>query len=277
MNVKTMKPLRWVVSLSSGASSAVAAERTINNHGAGNVDLVFADTLIEDDDNYRFLDQLADRWQKPIIHLNEGRTPYQLFEDRQIIPNDQFAPCTATLKIALLVKYVQQLQERYTVVMVIGYDIKDARPRKDKPMGRLGATIKNWTSLGAMVEFPLLHRPKELDSQATIKAWGIQPPMMYQQGYSHANCGGLCVKQGIGDWRRTLIHHPDRFMQVEQWEAKMRENPKFAPYAILTRGGKPYPLSELRSEIVVENDKQGRLFDMLDNMGRTCGVECGVE
>jgi 3'-phosphoadenosine 5'-phosphosulfate sulfotransferase (PAPS reductase)/FAD synthetase len=272
-----MKSLRWVVSLSSGASSAVAAERTIRNKGAENVDLVFADTLIEDGDNYRFLSELEARWQKQIIRLAEGRTPYQLFTDRRIIPNDQFAPCTATLKIELLVSHVRGVQAAgFQPIMVIGYDLKDARPRKDKPFGRLGSTIRNWTALGAWLEFPLLHKPVELDTLATLKSWGIQPPRMYAQGYSHANCGGLCVKQGIGEWRRTLTHYPERFKEAEAWETNMRKDSHFAGYAILTRRGKPYPLAQLRAEVDTANVRQGRLFDMEADMERVCGTECGV-
>jgi len=73
--LSALTPVRHVVSLSSGASSAVAAQRVIDRHGKHNTELVFTDTRWEDDDNYRFLRDLSDFWQMPIVTLRDGRTP----------------------------------------------------------------------------------------------------------------------------------------------------------------------------------------------------------
>lgn len=102
---------RYVVSLSSGASSAVAAERAIHRYGLDRVDLVFMDTRWEDDDNYRFLSDLEKRW-KPIIRLTEGRTPLEVASDEHIIPNQKIAPCTKRLKIEPFLAYVKGLQSQ---------------------------------------------------------------------------------------------------------------------------------------------------------------------
>lgn len=273
--------VRFVVSLSSGASSAVAADRAINRYGADNVELVFADTLIEDEDNYRFLVDLEKRWGKTITRLVEGRTPLQVSEDEHIIPNHRIAPCTRVLKIEPIVKHVKSLQDDgYTVVMIIGMNAKDAKPRADKPDGRLGAPRRNWGSMACHVIYPLLWSPVDFDSEVTVKAWGIQPPEMYTKGYKHANCGGACVKQGQGDWRRTLTHYPARFAEYEAWEAQMRLDPRFAEYAFLrdykdgdyTRK----TLAQLRAETEAADGRQLRLFDMSDDMATVCGDTCGV-
>ena len=63
-------------------------------------------------------------------------------------------------------------------------------------------------------------------------------------GYTHANCGGRCVKQGQGDWIRTLINFPDRYAEAEAWELYMQDKID-TEYTILKdrAGGEPKPLT----------------------------------
>ncbi len=272
-----------IVSLSSGASSAVAADRVLKRFGKANTELVFADTQIEDEDNYRFLDDLSKRWQMPITRIVEGRTPLQVGVDEHIIPNQKIHPCTHVLKVVPMQDYCKGIQrDGYRVVMHIGMNLKDAKPRADKPRGRLDAPRKKWGALGIWVEYPVLWPTPIWDTEAEVKAWGIRLPRMYQQGYSHANCGGMCVAQGQGDWRRTLTNYPERFTRAERWEGQMRDDARFADYGFLrdASGGEvsAKTLEHLRLEhrLAVKQRQQPRLFEMLDDMSSTCGVECGV-
>lgn len=265
----------YLVSLSSGVPSAITAQRVMDRYGKAAVQLVFADTTWEDDDNYRFLADLEHRWQMPIHVLTDGRNPLNVAEDEHVIPTQFLAPCTKRLKLETIKAHVLHLQsEGYDVVMCIGMDAKDRRK------GRLDAPVKNWGDIGVTVQYPLLWTPIEYDAQATLKTWGIAAPRMYQQGYSHANSGGRCVKQGKGDWRRTLTHYPERFREVEAWEKRMRQNPTNAAYTIVRdfRGGEQtgITLEALRLETEAADSRQLRLFEMLDDAGNVCGVECGV-
>lgn len=264
-----------VVSVSSGIPSAVAAWRVLQTSPREDVRLVFCDTLWEDDDNYRFLHDVA-RWlDREMVTLTDGRTPLQVAEDNSIIPNSMFAPCTRTLKLQMMRRYIADLQAAgHEVVLHLGMDIKDAKK------GRLERPIQNWGEMGVRVEYPLLWKPRVYDPHAVIKEAGIDPPRMYAMGYSHANCGGRCIKQGKGDWRRTLTHFPERFAEVEAWEATMRAQSKYAEHAILKvrddDESTPLPLSALRAETEAADAHQMRLFAMTDDMGAVCGVECGV-
>lgn len=100
---------------------------------------------------------------------------------------------------------------------------------------RCAATTKGYTAHGWEVDYPLLWKPYEHRPYTVVcrSDWGIEPPRMYALGYSHANCGGRCVKQGIGDWLRTLANFPERYAEAEAWEAAMRLNPANADYAIV--------------------------------------------
>lgn len=309
--------VRVVVSLSSGNASAVAGELALKAYGSDRVDLVFADTLIEDADNYRFLNAIEERWGKKITRLVDGRDPYQVAEDAQIIPNQSIAQCTIRLKLDLIQQYVEELQVDGTVVIVvIGFDHKDAMPRGQKPEGRLPSPRERWAERNVIVWYPLLEKrpfafyrplavppqsPIVFDAYQVVKSWGIEPPEMYRTGHSHANCSGVCVKQGQTDWRRTLIHNRALYLRVEEWERNMmiwqltkrlRQllialNTKqygrvadidFERHTIMMdrRGGERQSISleEFRIEHEKADEHQLRMFAMLDDMGSVCGVEC---
>ena len=273
--------LHVIVSLSGGNSSAVAAERALAKWGRDRVELVFCDTHWEDADLYRFLNDVARYLDMPITRLSDGRTPLEVGEDEHIIPNQFLAKCSDRLKIEVMQRHVRQYQAvGQQVVMVIGYDYKDARPRGNKPQGRLPGTRKAWAKQGVRVDYPLLDAPIEHDSELTVKSWGVRPQRMYALGYSHANCGGSCVKQGKADWRRTLTHFPERYAEAEAWELKMRLNPTNADYTFLRDERAGYggqiTLEALRLETQAADAHQLRLFAFSDDAGQVCGVECGV-
>ena len=90
--------MEHIVSLSGGTASAVAAERVIERHGAGNTTLWFADTLWEDETLYQFLADLEKRWDKRIVRHTDGRTPLEVADEKQLIPNSLAAPCSHELK-----------------------------------------------------------------------------------------------------------------------------------------------------------------------------------
>jgi hypothetical protein len=256
-----------VVSISTGLSSALVADRVIDRYGDdpdAKIRLVFMDTLIEDDDNYRFLSDCRRRWRRSVARLVEGRNPYQVFSDKKIIPNTLRAPCTAALKIEPFVRFVQRLPGPKTIH--IGYDFRETH--------RIPDTKAAYEAMGWAVDFPLLWKPYEFrDYSVVVREWGIEPPRMYAMGYSHANCGGTCVKQGMRDWIRTLIYFPERFAAAEAWEQAMRTGRR-ANYSILKdrRGGqvRPYTLRQLR-----EDYEAGHVDPTLFDADPSC-VVCGV-
>lgn len=219
--------MKQVASFSTGRSSAIMWKRLVDRYGKDDVIVVAMDTRIEDEDNYRFARDMERFMDMPIIWLREGRDPFRVGEDEHIIPNQRIAPCTRRLKIIPFVNYLSSLTEPF--VINIGFDFEEAH--------RCVATTKNYNSLGYQVDYPLLWTPvEERDYSDIIRdEWGIEPPRMYSMGYTHANCGGRCVKQGQGDWLRTLKNFPERYAETEKWEEMMRQNPTNAEYAFLRK------------------------------------------
>lgn len=148
--------MKHIVSFSTGLSSAICVERVLDRYGWDDVLIVFMDTLQEDSDNYRFMRDCQQRWPQ-IITLTEGRTPYQVSEDKQIIPNQKIAPCTFVLKIELFRWWLERFrdqQRRWPQVTVhLGYDYAEVH--------RCGPNAEAYRKLGWWVDFPLLWKPYE--------------------------------------------------------------------------------------------------------------------
>lgn len=219
--------MKHIGSISSGLSSAVACDRLLNRYP--DAILVFEDVLFEDDDNYRFLKDCESRWGKEITRLCEGRTPYEVSRAERVIPNSLLAPCSFRLKVDLFKAWLKTLPDQ-EITIHIGFDFTE--------MERMDRSRKGYAEMGYQVDFPLEWKPIEFRpySKVVKDDWGIEPPRMYRMGYTHANCGGRCCKQGQGDWIRTLINFPERFSEIEQWEQEMRKiSEKHSKRSILKR------------------------------------------
>lgn len=210
--------VRHVVSVSSGVPSALAALLVLDRYGADNVDLIFADTLAEDADNYRFLADLERMTGKQITRLVDGRTPLDIMLEQDVIFTPAFAPCTRILKLELIMDYVAALQrDGHTIVMHIGYDLKDLRKN------RADATTRNWIKNGCIPSYPIIDA-RITDTQSEIKRRGLIPPSSYELGFPHANClaQGGCVKFGQKDMVKILEYFPDRYALRERVELQIR-------------------------------------------------------
>lgn len=258
--------MKHIVSFSTGLSSAITVERVLERYGREATEIVFMDTTIEDDDNYRFLEDCQKRWPS-ITWLCNGRDPYQVAEDKHIIPNQKIAPCTFELKIEIFRAWLKQLGEPATIH--IGFDFTEVH--------RCGPTETAYQAEGWQVDFPLLWKPYEMRpySQVSREDWKIEPPRMYAMGYSHANCGGRCVKQGQGDWLRTLLNFPERYAQAEAWEQEMRQHQKRRNYAIL-RDQKNGTVTDLTlRDFRLRYEASRKIQPLLLDYSAPC-VHCGV-
>lgn len=235
--------MHYIVSLSGGAASAVAGERVIDRYGADAVTLWIADTRWEDDDLWRFVGDCCRRWGKEIICHTDGRTPLQVFEGRQIIPNSLIAPCSEELKIKPFRAFL--LAQPKPVTVLLGLDWTEQH-RHDAPR-------RNYEAIdGVTVDYPLMWEPIEFRPYVdVVRSWGIAPPRAYALGFPHNNCGGRCVRQGQREWNRLRATHPDRFAEVRDWEQEQRaQGGARAERSILKAraGGDAAPLTLLELE-----------------------------
>jgi hypothetical protein len=259
--------MKYVLSLSGGAASAVAADRAIARYGRENVLLWMANTSFEDADLWRFVEDCMQRWTGILFTGCDGRTPLEIAEWKQIIPSSHIAPCSYALKIKPFRDWLAQQEKPLTVLLELGWNEQQ----------RMAAPRKHYEAIeGVSVDYPLMWQPLEFRPyQEVVQAWGIEPPRMYAMGFSHNNCGGRCVKQGIREWQRLAVHFPERFAEMRDWEQAQRaKGGARANYAMLTdrRGGikKPLTLLELEQRELPTDDDQPSQDDTFSCM---CSAE----
>jgi len=199
---------------SGGAGSWAAAKRLAESYGTDGLVLLFADTLIEDEDNYRFLDQAAENVGGTFVRLTEGRDPWQVFFDERFLGNTRADPCSRVLKRSVLRGWVEQNCDPLSTVVYLGIDWSEVhRFERAKP---------HWEpwQLGA----PLCDRPylDKRDALAWLRSEGIEPPRLYAAGFQHANCGGFCVKAGQAHFANLLRFDRKRYLYHEEREQQLR-------------------------------------------------------
>jgi hypothetical protein len=202
-----------VVMFSSGVGSWMAAKRVAAQRGTADLTLLFTDTLIEDEDTYRFLHEAAANVGGTFVRVADGRTPWQLFHDVRFIGNSRIAPCSHILKQEQARKWVDANCGPDTVIY-LGIDWMEQH--------RLAGARKGWTPY--RVEAPLCEKPyltKQMMHDAATAA-GLRQQRLYVDGASHANCGSFCVRAGHQAFAHLLATYPERYAYHEAEEEKMR-------------------------------------------------------
>lgn len=275
-----------VVMLSGGAGSWGAARRTVERHGRKGLTLLFADTLIEDDDLYRFvleaasnltgrrvppgllartvaipsleegrhrrrhllaLGAEASEWCSALEWIAEGRDPHQVFEDKRYLGNTRVDPCSAVLKRSFMRRWLEEHRDPADTVAVIGYHWSEIH-RLDRAQGHW----EPWRVEAPLCEAPYLSKEEVLDWMA---AEGLTPPRLYGEGFRHNNCGGFCVKGGQASFALLLRRHPDRYRYHERREQQLRRRlGKDVSILRDRRGGVTRPLTLRRFRLRLECD-----------------------
>jgi 3'-phosphoadenosine 5'-phosphosulfate sulfotransferase (PAPS reductase)/FAD synthetase len=256
--------IRRVVMFSGGITSWAVARLVVERYGVEGVVLLFADTLVEDDDLYRFLDDAAADVGVPVTRVADGRTPWQVFKDKRVVGNTRIAPCSHLLKQKPCRNWLNAHARPADTIVYVGIDWTETH--------RLPAIIAGHAPY--RVEAPLAD-PPYTDKDvwfAVAAARGLRIPRLYDMGFSHNNCGGACVRGGQAQWRRLLAEFPERYAENEAQENALRDH-LGKDVAILRdrRGGrtKPLPLTVLRK-------RESSEVDVTDIGGCGCYTEFGV-
>lgn len=254
---------------SSGITSWAVAHLDIQAHGRDGVVLLFADTLVEDEDNYRFLRDASAQLGVPVTRVCDGRTPEQVDVDSRWLSNSKLAKCSHVLKQIPCRQWMQAHADPADSTVFVGIDWSEAQREPD--IRRFWAPWR--------VELPLMAPPyRDKDyAKGLARSVGLEPPRMYAMGFPHANCGGRCPRGGQAQHVLLLRTFPERFAERERHEARM-QTMLGKDYAILRdrTGGTttPLPLPVLRHRI--EQGDEGSLgFDELDWGGCGCFTDPG--
>lgn len=303
---------------SGGLGSWASAKRRTQQTGKPPC-LLFADTIIEDEDLYRFIVQgaanilgAATGWQalEPmwksippleqmpdrklhlqafavaamqaipgLVWIRDGRTPWEVFHDVRFVGNTMVAKCSHTLKQATCRVWLETNRDVADTTLILGIDWqeghryegkKGVNGKPDTPGAR--ELWLPWQSVAPMCDAPHL-------SKYEVANWlereGIDPPRLYDLGFTHNNCGGFCVKAGHAHFRRLLATMPDRYAYHESQEEYLRRYLDKDVAILRNRKGgttKPLPMVDFRRQ-----QEAGQQCDMLDFGGCGCFSDPGVE
>jgi hypothetical protein len=255
-----------IISFSGGSASALAGFRLfeqalLSGVHSSKLYAFFADTLFEDEDLYRFNQDVFTRWEHmgvSVLTACVGMTPLDIAAKAKLIPNSHHAPCSRELKIKPFTEFLSTLSGEG--VVYLGMDWREIH-RHDAPK-------KNYGKIGYEVDYPLMWKPYELGVYSDVleKQYNIRTPHLYTVGHPHNNCGGRCVKQGVKEWLRLRISNPQRFYQMMEWEENQRaKGGARSKRAFCTemKSGIIYPLPLLEINRRFEAGEYGNLHSFL--------------
>lgn len=228
---------------SGGIGSWAAAKRVAVAHGTEDLTLLFTDTRIEDPDLYRFLDEAAANVGGNLVKIQEGRTPWEVFRDERFLGNSRVDPCSKILKRQMADRWLAANCDPAATVVYVGIDWTE-----EHRYVRLRDRRLPWRYEAPLCAPPYVSKKQMLTA---LQAENIKPPRLYEMGFAHNNCGGGCIKAGIGHF--SLLHRslPDVFAEWERNEAALRE--QLGDVSILRdrTGGvtRPLTLSALRARL----------------------------
>lgn len=290
---------RHVVMYSGGVGSWAAAKRVAEQHGTDNLTLLFTDTLSEHPDTYRFLVESAANVlrrqgaldgliqlaagvphgaeRKPwlaqlrqqamqaipgLVWLADGRTIWEVFEDVRFLGNTRVDPCSRILKREIADKWMERNCDPSDTTVYVGIDWSE-----EHRFTRLAERKLPWVYKAPLCDKPYIDKP-ELHEWA--KQQGIPMQALYKQGAPHANCGGGCIKMGLGGFARLLAADPAEYARWEANEQRLRD--QLGDVTILrdrrNGGVQPVTLHQLRKRIEV-----GQQPDLFDIGGCGCFVD----
>jgi hypothetical protein len=202
--------MKHIVSFSGGMGSFAEAKSCVDKYGKENVTLLFADTLMEDDDLYRFKDECVAFLGCELVTLTNGKTPFEIFKQEKFMGNSRVDPCSKILKREPLNKWFTTNYAVDEAQMHLGIDYSESH-RLDSVQKRMLPYIYRST----------LVEEGRIISKDYSEQFGIKRPRLYDWKLGHNNCGGFCIKAGLGHYKALYEANPERYREFESKEQEV--------------------------------------------------------
>ena len=246
--------MKHVVQFSGGIGSWAAAKVVAQRHGVQDMILLFADTLIEHEDTYRFLHEAAENIGAPLVKVADGRTPFEVYRDERFLGNSRVDPCSKFLKRKVLDRWKSENCDPADTVLYFGIHWSES----DR-FATIQRRMQGWTCAAPLCEPPLIGMA---DLHAWAKREGLRRQFLYEIGMPHANCGGGCCKMGQAGWVNAYRFNRPVFDEWRDMEQDMRAH-LGADVSMMKdrRGGETKPLTLLDLQQRIESGLQVDMFD----------------
>lgn len=268
-----------IIFFSGGKSSFAVAHLLKSKYPQDNIVLYFTDTRFEDADLYRFIHEVSDELELPLLIHTQGMTPLDLMMKDSFIYNSRIANCSKELKSKVAKNFLTKGKKPKYENWYNKHFLKDENFTREPTlyfgidyteMHRTLAIIKNWQPF--KVEFPLIK--DYVDYDELFARYNIEKPILYKQGFTHNNCGGRCIKGGQGHWINLLKNNYQRFSQMRDFEEYLSKtiNDKKGTnnkYSFMKKKGEPYTLKELETDYLSKPEQ----IDLFDIGGCGCFVD----
>lgn len=203
--------LKHIIAFSGGLSSFEVARLCVETFGKDTVECVFTDTLTEDEDLYRFIEDSLLWLGCQYTRLCYGKNIWEIFLEKRFHGNSRIDTCSKYLKREMFRKYLQTFDPTETV-LYYGIQIHEKH--------RFEAIQERWKPF--QVEAPLIAIETSKEQILhTLGQLGIEPPRLYDMGFEHNNCGGFCVKTGQRQMAHLLKVLPTRYRWHEEQQEKL--------------------------------------------------------
>ena len=252
---------------SGGITSAVACKIGIDLYGKDNLRIIFIDTMNEDDDTYRFMED-CNKWYGidiETIKSDKFDNIQEVWRKNIALNHAKGAVCSDRLK-----RQVREVWEKSNKWenQIFGFELDEYRRAKSmiinhpqtKPLFTLmlkGLNKKNCINI--------------------VQEAGIKVPNTYSLGFLNNNCFKTgCVQGGIGYWQKMKRDFPEKFNKMADMEHELTEL-KGKPVTMLkdqSKGGglvflKPHQKYKNIKDISMMKGREPKpLFD--------CNGMCGV-
>ena len=212
--------MKHIISFSGGMGSFAEAVSCVHQYGKGQVITLFSDTLIEDYDLYRFMEECIDYLGCEHRVIKDGRTPFEVFKDVKFMGNSRIDPCSRILKRELINGYIKKTWSPDEVEVHLGIDYSE-----EHRLRGVQERMKPYIYRSTLVE------EGRIIAKNFSKQYGIKPPRLYDMGLGHNNCGGFCVKAGLGHFKNLLAGDREQYLRFEEEEQRVYQQvPNTRPF-----------------------------------------------
>lgn len=142
------------------------------------------------------------------IYDADGRGTWDIFVDVGFLGNTRIDPCSRILKRERSSLYIHENFLPQDTDIAIGIDWTESdRHTTAKP---------NWEPYNLIAPLIDFNIDKDEYEKHVFSVTGIEKSSRYELGLPHDNCGGFCVKAGLGHYKLLLKNDRDSYLYHEQ-------------------------------------------------------------
>lgn len=258
-----------IIMFSGGKSSFAVADYVKTHFPKDNIVLYFTDTMWEDEDLYRFNDEVSDKLELPLLYHSRGITPPQLMVQQRFMANNRVGTCSKELKMKVSANYLKKgivpeiekwrnkhflKNEEFVFGAILYFGIGF------EEMHREGPIRKNWKPFE--VRMPLIDN--DIDIVKVLKKYNIRQPRLYDMQFAHNNCKGRCVKAGQGHFKNLLMKDEETYIALMEQEVVISDYIRYAKQSQIRNGKTKDHMFKDVYEFVSSGKKSQKIQHIID-------------